>query len=38
MVVHQIGDMKYVVYDDKGKVVVITSVRTIAEKMARGET
>jgi len=30
----RIGDMKYAVYDEKGKVVVITSNREIAEYYA----
>lgn len=32
----QIGDMKYVVYDKNGKVVIITSVRNIAERFLNG--
>ena len=32
----QIGDMKYAVYDKHGKVVIITSVREIAERFANG--
>jgi hypothetical protein len=28
----QIGDMKYAVYDKRGKVVIITSSREIAER------
>ena len=32
----QIGDMKYAVYDKRGKVVIITSVRTIAERFLDG--
>jgi hypothetical protein len=32
----QIGDMKYVVYDKHGRVVVITSCREIAERYANG--
>jgi hypothetical protein len=33
----QIGDMKYAVYDKRGKVVIITSVRTIAERYVNGD-
>jgi hypothetical protein len=32
----QIGDMKYAVYDKRGKVVIITSDREIAERYANG--
>jgi len=32
----QIGNMKYVVYDKRGKVVIITSVKEIAERYANG--
>ena len=34
MVMIQISDMKYAVYDENGKVVVITSCRAIAEYYA----
>lgn len=33
----RIGEMKYAVYDEKGKVVVITSCREIAEYYANGK-
>ena len=32
MTLRQIGDMKYAVYDKRGFVVIITSVRAIAER------
>lgn len=33
----QIGPMKYAVYDKRGKVVIITTSRIIAERFANGE-
>ena len=33
----RIGEMKYAVYDKKGKVVIITTCRQIAEYYANGE-
>jgi len=33
----QIGDMKYVVYDKRGKVVIITSDKGIAERYKNGD-
>ena len=33
----RIGEMKYAVYDEKGKVVIITSCREIAEYYKNGE-
>lgn len=32
-----IGRMKYAVYDKRGKIVIITSVRTIAERYMNGD-
>ena len=37
MTMRQIGDMKYAVYDKRGKVVIITSSRIIAERYANGD-
>jgi len=37
MTLHQIGSMKYAVYDKCGKVVIITTSRIIAERYADDE-
>jgi len=37
MRLEQIGRMKYAVYDKRGKVVIITSSRIIAERYANGD-
>lgn len=36
MTIQQIGNMRYVVYDNNGKVVIITSSREIAKRYANG--